>query len=325
MQRRQFMTLLGGSAAAWPLVALAQVASKQPVVAVLSGVARKVNSPLVAFERGMQELGYVDGQNIHIDYRYADGKFDRLAELAGELIRLSPNVIVAAITPAAVAARALTQTIPIVCPLLANPIGFGLIASESRPGGNVTGVLFRTEGLAGKQVELALQLIPRLAKLGFLVNVASGVIIDRQELEKTCQMLGIESVPAEVRTPDDLDMAFHALASERVEAIIVLVDGMAFQERNRIAALVAAVRLPAIYGFRDHVDAGGLGSYGVNLDENFHRSATYVHKILKGAQPGDLPVEFPTKLELIINNKTAKALGLIIPPSVLVRADEVIE
>jgi putative ABC transport system substrate-binding protein len=325
MQRRQFMTLLGGSAAAWPLVALAQVASKQPVVAVLSGVARKVNSPLVAFERGMQELGYVDGQNIHIDYRYADGKFDRLAELAGELIRLSPNVIVAAITPAAVAARALTQTIPIVCPLLANPIGFGLIASESRPGGNVTGVLFRIDGLAGKQVELALQLIPRLAKLGFLVNVASGVIIDRQELEKTCQMLGIESVPAEVRTPDDLDMAFHALASERVEAIIVLVDGMAFQERNRIAALVAAARLPAIYGFRDHVDAGGLGSYGVNLDENFHRSATYVHKILKGAQPGDLPVEFPTKLELIINNKTAKALGLIIPPSVLVRADEVIE
>jgi putative ABC transport system substrate-binding protein len=325
MQRRQFMTLLGGSAAAWPLVALAQVASKQPVVAVLSGVARKVNSPLVAFERGMQELGYVDGQNIHIDYRYADGKFDRLTELAGELIRLSPNVIVAAITPAAVAARALTQTIPIVCPLLANPIGFGLIASESRPGGDVTGVLFRIDGLAGKQVELALQLIPRLAKLGFLVNVASGVIIDRQELEKTCQMLGIESVPAEVRTPDDLDMAFHALASERVEAIIVLVDGMAFQERNRIAALVAAVRLPAIYGFRDHVDAGGLGSYGVNLDENFHRSATYVHKILKGAQPGDLPVEFPTKLELIINNKTAKALGLIIPPSVLVRADEVIE
>ena len=325
MQRRQFMTLLGGSAAAWPLVALAQVASKQPVVAVLSGVARKVNSPLVAFERGMQELGYVDGQNIHIDYRYADGKFDRLAELAGELIRLSPNVIVAAITPAAVAARALTQTIPIVCPLLANPIGFGLIASESRPGGNVTGVLFRIDGLAGKQVELALQLIPRLAKLGFLVNVASGVIIDRQELEKTCQMLGIESVPAEVRTPDDLDMAFHALASERVEAIIVLVDGMAFQERNRIAALVAAAGLPAIYGFRDHVDAGGLGSYGVNLDENFHRSATYVHKILKGAQPGDLPVEFPTKLELIINNKTAKALGLIIPPSVLVRADEVIE
>jgi putative ABC transport system substrate-binding protein len=231
----------------------------------------------------------------------------------------------ATVTPAAVAAKALTQTIPIVCPLLADPIHFGLIASESRPGGNVTGVLFRTEGLAGKQVELALQLMPGAAKIGFLVNVASGIIIDRQELESACQTLGITSVPAEVRTPNDLDAAFRALANDGVQAVIVLVDGMFFSERNRIAALAAAARLPAIYGFRDHVDAGGLVSYGVNLAENFHRSATYVHKILKGAQPGDLPVEFPTKLELIINNKAAKALGLIIPPSVLVRADEVIE
>ena len=205
-----------------------------------------------------------------------------------------------------------------------DPIGFGLIASQSRPGGNVTGVLFRAEGLAGKQVELALELIPGLAKLGFVVNVATGVIIDREELEKTCQTLSIASIPAEVRTPDDLDGAFQALARERVEAIIVLVDGMAFQERNRIAALVAAARLPAIYGFRDHVDAGGLVSYGVNLDNNFHRCATYVSKILKGARPGDLPVEFPTKLELIVNNTAAKALGVVIPLSVLVRADEVI-
>jgi ABC-type uncharacterized transport system substrate-binding protein len=324
MRRRKFITLLGGTAATWPLAARAQVSSKRQRIAVLSGVARKVNSPIVAFERGMQELGYVDGQNINIEYRYADGKFDRLAELAGELISLSPNVIVAAITPAAVAARKLTQTIPIVCPLLADPIGFGLIASQSRPGGNVTGVLFRAKGLAGKQVELALELIPGLAKLGFVVNVATGVIIDREELEKTCQTLSIASIPAEVRTPDDLDMAFQALARERVEAIIVLVDGMFFQERNRIAALVAAARLPAIYAFRDHVDAGGLVSYGVNLDDNFHRCATYVDKILKGARPGDLPVEFPTKLELIVNNTVAKALGLVIPPSVLVRADEVI-
>lgn len=143
-------------------------------------------------------------------------------------------------------------------------------------------------------------------------------------MEKTCQTLSIASIPAEVRTPDDLDGAFQALARERVEAIIVLVDGMAFQERNRIAALVAAARLPAIYGFRDHVDAGGLVSYGVNLDHNFHRCATYVSKILKGARPGDLPVEFPTKLELIVNNTAAKALGVVIPLSVLVRADEVI-
>jgi putative ABC transport system substrate-binding protein len=169
-----------------------------------------------------------------------------------------------------------------------------------------------------------LQLVPGLAKLGFIVNVASGVIFDRQEVEEACRRLGIKTVPAEVRTPDDLDRAFHAITDERAEAIVVLVDGLFFQERERIAALAADARLPAIYGFRSHVDAGGLISYGVNLDENFYRSATYVSKILKGAAPGDLPVEFPTKIELIINNTAAKALGLTIPPSVLVRADEVI-
>jgi putative ABC transport system substrate-binding protein len=224
-----------------------------------------------------------------------------------------------------VATRALTKSIPIVCPLLADAINLGLIASEARPGGNVTGVSFRTQGLAGKQVELALQMIPDVVKIGFLVNVASGIIIDRQELESTCKRLGIKAVPAEVRSPDDLDPAFHSLANDHVQAVIVLVDGMLFSERKKIATLAAATRLPAIYGFRDHVDAGGLASYGVNLSENFHRAATYVSKILKGAAPGDLPVEFPTKLELIVNNKAAKALGLIIPLSVLVRADEVIE
>jgi len=325
MRRRDLIALLGG-AASLPLAARAQVSTKRPLVAFLSvGIAREGNSPLLAFERGMRELGDADGQNIDIEYRFAGGKLDRFPMFAEESIKLSPNVILASVTPAAVAARALTQTIPIVCPLLANPIGFGLIASESRPGGNVTGLLFRTEGLAGKQVELVLQLMPGAAKIGFLVNVASGIIIDRQELESACQTLGITSVPAEVRTPNDLEAAFRALANDGVQAVVVLVDGMFFNERNRIAALAAEKRLPAIYGFRDHVDAGGLVSYGVNLDENFHRFAGYVHKILKGARPGDLPVEFPTKLELIINNRAAKALGLIISPSVLVRANEVIE
>jgi ABC-type uncharacterized transport system substrate-binding protein len=189
----------------------------------------------------------------------------------------------------------------------------------------VTGISFRTEGLTSKQVELALQMIPDVVKIGFLVNVASGVIIDRQELESTCQRLGIKAVPAEVRSSNDLDAAFKALANEHVQAVIVLVDGMLFRERNKIATLAAATRLPAIYGFRDHVDAGGLVSYGVNLSENFHRTAAYVNKILKGAKPGDLPVEFPTKLELVVNSQAAKALVLNIPPSVLVRADEVIE
>src|SRR5205814_9649869 len=272
----------------------------------------------------LKELRYVESLNVDIVYRFAEGHLDRLPVLAAELVALKPAVIVAVVTPAAVATRALTKSIPIVCPLLADAVNLGLIASESRPAGNVTGISFRTEGLTGKQVELALQMIPHVVKIGYLVNVASGVIIDRQELETTCQRLGIKTVPAEVRSPDDLDAAFRAMANDHVQAVIVLVDGMFFSERSRIAALAATARLPAIYGFRDHVDAGGLASYGVNLSENFHRAATYVNKILKGAKPGDRPVEFPTKLELIVNNKAARALGLHIPSSVLVRADELI-
>jgi len=324
MRRRQFITVLG-CAATWPFAARAEVSTKRPLIAVLSAITKEDNGPLDAFVLGLKEFGYVEGLNIDFVYRFAEGRLDRFPALAAELVGLAPDVIVALVTPAAVATRALTKSIPIVCPLLADAVNLGLIAGESRPGGNVTGVSFRTEGLTGKQVELALQMIPDLVKIGFLVNVASGVIIDRQELEDTCKRLGIKVVPAEVRAPNDLDAAFQALANDDVQTVIVLVDGMLFNQRTRIAALAAAARLPAIYGFRDHVDAGGLASYGVNLSENFHRAAAYVNKILKGAKPGDLPVEFPTKLELIVNNKAAKALGLNIPPLVLVRADEVIE
>jgi putative tryptophan/tyrosine transport system substrate-binding protein len=324
MKRRKFITLLGG-AAAWPLVARAEVSTKRSLIAVLSAIARVDNSPLSAFVQGLKELGYVDGLNVDVVYRFAEEHLDRFPMLAAEVVGLKPDVILATVTPAAVATRVQTKSIPIVCPLLADAINLGLIATDSRPGGNVTGVWFRTEGLTGKQVELVLQMIPDVVKIGFLVNVASGVIIDRQELESTCQRLGIKAVPAEVRGPNDLDAAFQALANNHVQALIILVDGMLFSERKRIAALAAAARLPTVYGFRDHVDAGGLASYGVNLSENFHRAAAYVNKILKGAKPGDLPVEFPTKLELVINNKAAKALGLNIPPSVLVRADDVIE
>ena len=325
MKRREFIAILAGTAAAWPLAAHAEVSTKRPVIAVLTAITKENNAPLNAFAQGLKELGYVDGVNVDLVYRFAEGHLDRFPALAAEVVGLKPDVILATVTPAAVETKALTTSIPIVCPLLANAINLGLIANESRPGGNVTGISFRTEGLTSKQVELALQMIPNLVKIGFLVNVASGVIIDRQELESTCQRLGIKAVPAEVRSANDLDAAFQSLADDHVQAVIVLVDGMLFSERRRIAALAAATRLPAIYGFRDHVDAGGLASYGVNLSENFHRAAAYVNKILKGAKPGDLPVEFPTKLELVVNNQAAKALGLNIPPSVLVRADEVIE
>lgn len=325
IRRRDFITGIAGSSVAWPLVARGEASPKRPLIAVLTAITKENNAPLNDFVQGLKELGYVDGVNVDLLYRFAEGHLDRFPVLAAELVGLKPDVILATVTPAAVATKLLTTSIPIVCPLLANAINLGLIASESRPGGNVTGVAFRTEGLTSKQVELALQMLPDLAKIGFLVNVASGVIIDRQELESTCQRLGIKAVPAEVRSSNDLDAAFKSLADDHVQAVIVLVDGMLFSERKRIAELAAAARLPAIYGFRDHVDAGGLASYGVNLSENFHRAAAYVNKILKGAKPGDLPVEFPTKLELIVNNQAAKALGLNIPPSVLVRADEVIE
>ncbi len=325
MKRRDLFAILGGAIAAWRLPAAAEVSTKRPLVAVLTAITKEKNSPLTAFAQGLNELGYVEGMNLDIVYRFAEGHLERFPVLAAESVELRPDVILATVTPAAVATRALTKSIPIVCPLLADAINLGLIASEARPGGNVTGVSFRTQGLTGKQVELALQIIPNVVKIGFLVNIAGGVIIDRQELESTCQRLGIEAVPAEVRSPNDLDAAFQAMANDHVQAVIVLVDGMLFSERERIAALAGTTRLPAIYGFRDHVDSGGLISYGVNLSENFRRAATYVNKILKGAKPGDLPVEFPTKLELVINNKAAKALGLNIPSSVLVRADDVID
>jgi putative ABC transport system substrate-binding protein len=323
--RREFMATLGGAAVGWPLGTHAQVSTKRPLIGVMVAVTRPGNPVLDAFVRGLRELGYVEGQNIDIAWRFAEGRMDRFPQLAEELVGLMPDVIMVAVTPAAVATRKLTQTIPIVCPLLADPIRFGLIASEARPGGNVTGLLFRIEGLTGKQIELAHELIPNMAKIALLVNVASGVIIDRQEAESACQRLGIELVPAEVQAPNDLDRAFQALANNGVQAVIALVDGMLFNERDRVAALAAAARLPVIYGFRDHVDAGGLVSYGVSLADNFHRAAAYVVKILKGAKPGDLPVEFATKFEMVINLKAAKALGLEIPPILLARADEVIE
>jgi ABC-type uncharacterized transport system substrate-binding protein len=216
VRRRDFIKVIAGSATAWPLAILAQVSTRKPLIAILSAVTRAHNIPLDALVQGLQELGYVEGRSADFAFRFAEGKLDRLPALVQELVQLAPDVIVVGVTPAAVAARALTRTIPIVCPLLANPIGFGLIASESRPGGNVTGVLFRTEGLACKQVELALQLIPSLSKVGLLVNVASGVIIDRQDAESASKAAAIKLIAAEVRMADELQGAFEAFANEHV-------------------------------------------------------------------------------------------------------------
>ena len=278
-----------------------------------------------AFAQGLRELGFVEGRDLEVASRFAEGHLDRLPLLAQELVEVNPSVNLAAVTPAVVALKKWTDTVPIVCPLLGDPIRLGLIASMARPGGNVTGVSFRTEGLVGKQLELALQLIPTATEIGFLVNVASSVVLDRDEIKSVAEKVGVKLVVAEVRVPDDLKAAFDALTRAGVQAVVVQVDGLFYNERQQIAEFAARARLPTVYGFRDHVDAGGLISYGVNLAACFHRSATYVVNILKGAKPGELPVEFPTKLELVINSSAAKSLGLTLPPTLMAVADEVIE
>ena len=326
MRRRDFIKVIAGSVTAWPFTVSAQPSGRLPRVGFLSVVVRERNQQMIAaFVDSLRELGYVEGEEFNFIYRSADGHLDRLPALVDEMITLQPDVILATVTPTVVALKARTQTIPIVCPFLADPIHLGLIASDARPGGNVTGILFRVSGLAGKQLEFGLKLIPGATRIGMLVNVAGGVTIDRQEAESAAQRLGVALIPAEVRAPEDLDAAFESLANDHVQGVIVLIDGMFFNERQRIARLAAATRLPAFYAFRDHVDAGGLVSYGVNLAECFRRAASYVVKILKGAKPGDLPVEFPPKLELVINLRAAKELGLTVPPALLTFADDVIE
>jgi putative ABC transport system substrate-binding protein len=331
VKRRQFITLLGGAAASsWtsPFAAFGQALDKRPprIGYLGGGFPAAATQPVAAFLEGMRAHGYIEGRDVEIDYRWAEGHFERLPTLAEELVRSKIDLILATIVQAAVAARDATNTIPIVCPLLADPVSLGLIKNDARPGGNVTGLLLFVAGLPGKQLELVLDLIPSASKIGLVVNPDNlNNLSQRRELEVAVAAKAIKMVSIEARTVEDVDSIFPTLASERVDAVIVLRDAMFYSERRRMAASARAVRLPVVYGFREHVDDGGLISYGINLAENFRRAADYVVKLLKGARPGDLPVEFPTKLELVINLRTAKALGLEVPPTLVARADEVIE
>ncbi len=326
MRRREFISFLAG-AAAWPPVVRAQVSTKRPLIVWLSGGGQSGSQVFVeAFLKGMREFGYVEGSNFDIVYRYADGYVERLPPLAEELVRLHPNVIQAPASGSAVAAKNATSSIPIVTPALADAVHLGLIASESRPGSNVTGIAPYVAGLPAKQMELAREVVPGAVKIGVLTNLDDPKAPPQwQELESAGKGLGVHVVASDVRTPDDLEAAFKVLAEQRIDVMIVLQTSMLLTERRRIATLTASGRIPAIYGYREHVDDGGLASYGVDLRECFHRGAYFVDKILKGASPSDLPVEFPTKLELVINLRAAKALGLTIAPELLARADDVIE
>jgi putative ABC transport system substrate-binding protein len=325
MKRREFMTLLAG-AAAWPVAARAQVSTGRPLIACLSAGLFGTVPLIAAFQEGMRDLGYFAGRNIDIVYRFAENRPERLPTLAEELVRLQPAVIMAPAVVDAVAARKATATIPIVSAALADPVNLGLVASIARPGGNVTGIMPYVDGLPAKQIELAREIVPGARRVGILGNLNDPKAPPQlHELEEAARALKVEVLVPTLRTPDDLDGAIAALANERVDVVIALQTVMMVGERREIAALIAAKRLPTVYGYREHVDAGGLISYGVDLNWCGRRAATFVHKILTGTAPGDLPVEFPTQIELVINLKTAKTLGVTIPPGVLARADEVIE
>jgi putative ABC transport system substrate-binding protein len=327
MRRRDILSLLGGAAVSWPVGARGQVSSTRPLIAWLSGGARPASLGFVdAFLQGMRDLGYVESRNFDMVYRYADGYAERMPALAEELVRLKPKVILAAATGQAIAAKNATATIPIVTPALADAVHLGLVASDARPGGNVTGITPYVPGLPAKQLELAREIVPGARRIGVLNDANDPKAPpQREELEAAGRSLEVNVVVAEVHSPDDLVNAIQTLRDQQLDTVIVLQTSMLLSERQKIAALAAAMRMPMIYGYREHVVDGGLISYGVGLRDCFRRSAVYVDKILKGTAPGDLPVEFPTKLELVINLKAAKALGLKIPPTLLVRADEVIE
>jgi len=278
------------------------------------------------FRHGLGELGYVEGQNIAIESRWAEGKYDRLPGLAAELVRLKVDVIVTAAVPAIRAAKEATRTIPIVMASVVDPVTTGLVASLARPGGNITGLSTMAPELVGKQLQMLKEVVPKSSRVAVLWNPANpGNAPQLREAEAAARTLGVRLQPLEARNPNDFDGAFAAMTRQQAGALIVLVDSMLNDHRTRIADLAAKSRLPAVYGLPEHAEAGGLMAYGASRSDLFRRAATYVDKILKGAKAGDLPVEQLSKFELVINLKTAKALGLTIPQSVLIRADEVIQ
>ena len=331
--RRTFLGAVGGAAVTlpitWPVKAWSQTAAKErPRVAWLSGGSASNIAGQFAAELldGMRGLGYIDGRDFEFLPRYAGVFQDRYPALAQEIVALKPAVIVAAAVNAAVPARAATQVIPIVCPALADAVHLGLIASEARPGGNVTGIEPYVAGLPAKQMEIAREIAPGARRIGLLTNLQDPKVPpQRQELTAAAKALELAIAEADANSPAEIEQAMQALASLPVDVVIVLQTGLFLSAGQQIAELAAAKRLPTVYGYREHVQAGGLISYGVDLRWCYHRAAYFVDKILHGTPPGEIPVEFPTKMMLSINLKTAKAIGITVPPALLGVADEVIE
>jgi putative ABC transport system substrate-binding protein len=325
MRRRVFIAGLSG-ALAWPLATRAQQPS-MPVIGFLqAGSAASSADYLDAFRDAMRQLGYIEGRNIRFENRFADGVIERLPDLAAEVVGLKPSVIVSGPLPANLAVQKATNTIPIVMGTGADPVGFGVVKSLAQPGGNITGIANFAEQLASKQLDVIRELLPRLSRVGVLINVDNPLHVPQwRETQAAADKAGIGLVPFEIHEAEQLEAAFAAFAKERVDAVSVPPDISFVTNHLRIAELAASTRLPSIYFNRWQAKNGGLIAYGPDLAEGYRRAATYVDKILKGAKPADLPIEQPTKFVLVINLKTAKTLGLEIPPQLLAHADEVIE
>jgi putative ABC transport system substrate-binding protein len=326
MRRREFITLLGGATVAWPLAARAQ--ASMSVIGFLSNISPEpILRPLAAFRRGLEEVGYIEGQNLAIEFRWARGQSDRLSELASDLVQRHVAVIVATGGGmSALAAKAATETIPIVFSTATDPVQLGLVAGLSRPGGNATGVFVLANSLEAKRLGLLHEMVPHAQTIAMLVNPqAPGTQSQLEEAQAAARTLVRQIVVAKASNEPDLEAAFATLSQLRAEALLVAADPFFNTRREQLVALTSRHAIPAIYEFREFALAGGLMSYGTSLASAYHQVGTYTGKILKGEKPANLPVVQPTMFEMVINLRTAKALGLIVPPALLATADEVIE
>lgn len=326
MRRRDFLQRVGGVAAGWPLGARAQQAAKLPTIGFLGPLTQSAMiSWTSAFVQRLHELGWIEGRTVAIEYRWADGRGDHLANIAAEFVQLKVAVIVTGGTTAASAVKQATSVIPIVFAAAGDPVRLGLVASLARPGGNITGLSNQSIDLPGKRLELLRGVVAGLRRLAVMANVGARIgAVEMDEVQAAARKLGLDVVPLEIRRAEDIGPALES-AKGKADALYVISEPLANTNRVRINTLANVERLPTIYGERANVEAGGLMSYGANFPELFRRAADLVDKILRGAKPGDIPVEQPTKFDLTINLTTAKALGIAVPPSLLAQADDVIE
>jgi putative tryptophan/tyrosine transport system substrate-binding protein len=326
LKRRELIMLLGGAAVAWPPSARAQQTGKLPTIGFLGGgTPASQRTWAAAFVRRLRELGWSEGRTVAVEYRWGEGRTERYAEIAAEFVRLKVDIVLAAGTEPALAAKQATSVIPIVFSTAGDPVGTGLVASLARPGGNVTGLSNLGSNLAAKRLQLLREVLPNFSRLAVMANAGySGGVTEMGEIDAAVRTLGIAVVPLMIRRTEDFSPAFEALKN-RAEALYVVGDPFMNLNRMRINTFALIARLPTMFSQREYVEAAGLMSYGPDFPDLNRRAAEYVDKILRGAKPGDLPVEQPTKFDLVINLVTAKALGLDVPPTLLARADEVIE